>query len=134
MVILSKKKTPGLRETQRGNRILNKIGFQGWKLQCQVVVSKICNIPTKAPASIRTKCPGCLKNHKDFTPCLRQAGIIKNNKINDRLSRLILMAKRANIKINEVYIRSEITAIQEWININELFGRNNARGEPKADT
>ena len=67
--------------------ILNEVGFQGWKLHCQV--SKFCFKPNLVPNNERN---ACHSHQNDFSKCLRD--LIRPNQFNNRLARALLAIKR----------------------------------------
>ena len=79
-----KSKTPNINAYERGGQVLSKVGFSGWKLQCQVVTSRECKKPEKAPNTYRNQCPGCHKHHHNFAPCLKKLNCYRKNCINNR--------------------------------------------------
>ena len=124
-------KTPNVSSLERGSRILNEVGFQGWKLHTQWTVSRLCPKPDKAPDSYRSKCPGCHTSHKDFSVCLKKLGLRKK-RINSRLSFLLLALKRVR-RIDLVgKWEKDVMESKEWLDLPSLLQRSPTTNRPRS--
>ena len=124
-------KTPYVSSLERGSRILNEVGFQGWKLHTQWTVSRLCPKPDKAPDSYRSKCPGCHTSHKDFSVCLKKLGLRKK-RINSRLSFLLLALKRVR-RIDLVgKWEKDVMESKEWLDLPSLLQRSPTTNRPRS--
>ena len=126
-----KSKTPNFEAYERGGQVLSKTGFSAWKLQCQVVTSRECKKPEKAPNTYRSQCPGCHKHHHNFTPCLKKLKCYRKNCINNRKSALVLAIKklrRADLLDAMVEV---FTEVEEWIYIPKMI---QIKGQQRRDT
>ena len=83
--------TPSLSKCQRGGRFLKHVGFQGWKLQCQITVSSTCKKPPNVQSSFRTKCPICHDSHRNFATCLKTKKLLKRDSVNSLNLELIFL-------------------------------------------
>lgn len=129
-----REKTPNISSNQRGGWFLKDIGFQGWKLHCQTLVSILCNKPTNAPSSARTKCPVCNTSHKNFKTCLKNKGLIRKNKINPRLASIILTLKKRNRTDLIENIKNHVKENNEWIDLpNKLKERGQRSYTSRSD-
>ncbi|OMJ65003.1 hypothetical protein SteCoe_39915 [Stentor coeruleus] len=126
--------TPNISQNQRVGWFLSEVGFQGWKLHCQTVVSIHCIKPESTHNTSRTKCSVCYEHHKNFKTCLKQAGFFKKNNVNTRLASIILTLKKRNSKDLLNQIKSHITSDNEWFNIPNLPKERDRRtNKPRLD-
>ena len=68
---LIRSKTRFLSNDERAGYETRRIGFLGWKVNCQITVSKHCNKPETVNYRYRNTCLGCHRAHKNFIPCLK---------------------------------------------------------------
>ena len=116
-------KTKGIDISQRGGAFLSKVGFQGWKMQCQMVVSAHCNKPQGAPNTARTKCPVCYEHHKDFGTCIKKAGYARKGKLNSRLASILQALKRRGRKDLIGKWKGQVVGDEEWESLPRLFNK-----------
>ena len=122
-----KDRTKLVRSHERAERFTNGIEFNGWKLLCQMTVSRVCTRPTKVPPSKREQCPGCHQDHKDFEACLIRKGYHRPKMVNGRLARILIALKRWGKTDRLDCWDSSVTQDYEWLDLGELIVRYRAK-------
>lgn len=116
-----KSQTRMIRRDERGNTFIGNLSFYGWKLKCQMTVSRTCTKPQQIPDSQRTKCPGCHTSHRDFETCLISKGFARKKMVNGRLARILLVLKSKNRSDLIGRWPEEVAGDIEWRSIDELL-------------